>query len=316
MGFAAILDRLLKAPLSREPFVLTRGHIFILPTKYGMVFFLLFLAMMAGAVNYQINLGYGLAFVMGGSGLISLLHTFGNLLGLAISSEQPEPVFAGEMAKFPLQILENSGRQRYSIQLSESGPICLQDISRHQKNSACIYSLTESRGIKRLHACRVFTLYPFGLFRAWARIRPQTSCLVYPAPAEREAVETHFANLEELEGNSGRTLHFSGTDDFLKLRSAQAGDSFKRIDWKAFARQRGLVVKQFASTEQRTRWMDFEQIATEDTELKLSIMCRFVLDSYNSGIRFGIRLPGLRLDPNQGYRHKHACLKALALFEE
>ena len=315
MRLEAAVDRFVKAPLFREPFVLTKGYIFILPTKYGMIFFVLFLAMLAGAVNYQINLGYGLVFVMGSSGLISLLHTFGNLLGLVISSQNPEPVFAGEIARFPVQISEKSGRKRYSIQLSESGPACLQDIIKHQKNTAYIYSRTESRGIKRLHTCRVYTLYPLGLFRAWARIKPQSSCLVYPKPADREELEFHSFNLETPEGNSGRTLDFPGTEDFLKLRSAQDGDSFKRIDWKAFARQRGLVVKQFASTEQRIRWMDFDQIAADDMEQKLSIICRFVLDSYDSGSRFGIKLPGLRINPDQGYRHKQNCLKALALFE-
>jgi len=315
MRLEAAVDRFVKAPLSREPFVLSKGYIFILPSKYGMIFLSLFLAMMAGVVNYQINLGYALVFVMGSSGLISLLHTFGNLLGLVISSQNPEPVFAGEIASFPVQIQEKSGRKRYSIQLSETGPVCLQDINTHKKNRAYIYSYADSRGIKELRTCRVYTLYPLGLFRAWARIKPQASCLVYPKPADREELQFHSSNLETPEGNSGRTLDFPGAEDFLKLRSAQKGDSFKRIDWKAFARQRGLVVKQFASSEQGVRWMDFEQIAADDMEQKLSIMCRFVLDSYDSGTRFGIKLPGLHINPDQGYRHKQRCLKALALFK-
>jgi uncharacterized protein (DUF58 family) len=45
-------------------------------------------------------------------------------------------------------------------------------------------------------------------------------------------------------------------------------------------------------------------------------LCRWVLDAHEQGEAFGLRLPGVTLEPNVGTAHRERCLDALALFEE
>jgi uncharacterized protein (DUF58 family) len=41
-----------------------------------------------------------------------------------------------------------------------------------------------------------------------------------------------------------------------------------------------------------------------------------VLDADATGQGFGLRLPGLQIDPGSGARHRQRCLEALALYGE
>jgi uncharacterized protein (DUF58 family) len=86
------------------------------------------------------------------------------------------------------------------------------------------------------------------------------------------------------------------------------------VDWKAYARERGLVSKQFGGDRGEELWFDWRLLPPLDTEAKLSLLCRYVLDAARLNLHFGLRLPTVTLEPNQGARHKHRCLSALALF--
>jgi uncharacterized protein (DUF58 family) len=40
-----------------------------------------------------------------------------------------------------------------------------------------------------------------------------------------------------------------------------------------------------------------------------------VLDAEGSGASYGLRLPGVEIEPGRGDSHSAACLRALALYE-
>ena len=313
MQISAILSRLQRIPPADEPIHLSRRYIYILPTKFGIIYALLLLGMLVGSINYQINTGYALVFLMAGTALVSMLHTFGNMIGLNIGTGTPEPVFAGETACFPVYLQETSGRNRYSIEFRETGPGTSYHANAHENVSGFVYSESTSRGWKKLKRFSLSTTYPLGLFRAWASIHVDVYCLVYPRPAT-DIPRDHVSDLNNKPGNAANNPTQAGSEDFMKLRDAQPGDPYRRIDWKAFARQKGLVVKQFSSQEQKVFWMDFDGLPVSGTENKLSILCRFVLDCHDSGQEYGMKLPGIRISPDLGDEHKQACLKALALF--
>jgi hypothetical protein len=60
------------------------------------------LVMLLAAINYQLNLGYALTFLLAGAGLVSMHLTHGNLRGLTLRTCTPTvpPVFAGEPARW------------------------------------------------------------------------------------------------------------------------------------------------------------------------------------------------------------------------
>ena len=52
--------------------------------------------MLAGSINYNLGLGYVLTFLLGGLGVVGMLHTWRNLAGLVLTPGRTNPAFAGE----------------------------------------------------------------------------------------------------------------------------------------------------------------------------------------------------------------------------
>jgi uncharacterized protein (DUF58 family) len=103
-------------------------------------------------------------------------------------------------------------------------------------------------------------------------------------------------------------------DDFLGLREFRAGDSPRHVSWKAAARGRGMLSKQFGGGYRSSVWLDWEQLPDLDEERRLRQLCRWVLDCEQAGVLYGLRLPQQMLAPACGEEHQHRCLAALALF--
>ena len=52
------------------PVVLSQRRIFILPTKTGLLFAIVLVLMLIGAINYNLSLGHALVFLLGGLGMV------------------------------------------------------------------------------------------------------------------------------------------------------------------------------------------------------------------------------------------------------
>ena len=102
-----------RAPESGTIF-LSQRRVYILPTRQGVLFAVALVMMLIGSINYNLSLGYVLTFMLAGLAVVSILHAFRNLAHLYVSGGRVEPVFAGETARFHLEI-EN--RQRTSRKL-------------------------------------------------------------------------------------------------------------------------------------------------------------------------------------------------------
>jgi uncharacterized protein (DUF58 family) len=106
-----------------------------------------------------------------------------------------------------------------------------------------------------------------------------------------------------------------GTDDFVGLRTFRPGDPPGHIDWRALAREQGLLTKQFGGDRAEHFWFDWET-TPGDAETRLSLLARAVLDAERSGARYGLRMGRLTLGAGGGSLHLAACLRALALYPE
>ena len=107
--------------LARHPasdtWTLDQANIYILPTKGGWVFALTLLVMLVSAINYQLNLGYVLTFLLAGSGLVSIHMTHGTLRGLTLRLRPAAAVFAGEPALLEVVMSNPSGGARHGVGL-------------------------------------------------------------------------------------------------------------------------------------------------------------------------------------------------------
>lgn len=308
------LQRLLQIDRRRDardqPVELQRNRIFILPTRYGLLFALLGFVMLLGASNYNNSAGFLLTFLLLSVGLVSILHTYRNLAGLSFRAGRCPPVFCGDNAQYSVIVDNARGTTRYALGLLAEGEFQYHDIPPTGEHRLLIRAETKRRGYRRLGTMTVVSRFPLGLFRAWSIISLDTACLVYPRPAVQ-------ASLHEDPGSSGtdRQSASHGDDDFLGYRDYQAGDSPRHIDWKAAARGQRLYTKQFAANEGDVLWLDWDACEDGNTEARLSRLCRAVLDCDQRGRCYGLRLPGVTIAPDSGADHRDACLQALALFE-
>jgi uncharacterized protein (DUF58 family) len=104
-------------------------------------------------------------------------------------------------------------------------------------------------------------------------------------------------------------------DDFAGLRDYVPGEPQRHIDWKAVARGRPLMTKEFAAETKGAVSLDFFEVRLADVEEKLSQLTLWVIEAERARQPYGLRLPGLEISPALGQMHFHSCLRALSLFE-
>ena len=315
MRFPGLLLLLFGAPRSASGVRLGHRRIFILPTRLGLGFGLLLGAMLLTAMNYQNNLAYAFVFLAASTALTSAIHTYANLAGIVLAPVAPSPVFAGQPARFPVRVSESRGSARFGLEVvPPRGQDATLDLDPGKDDVAQPTLPTRQRGLLPAPELLVRTTHPLGLFRAWSRVRFDRDCLVYPRPAE----EASEAGLLRSEGAGAHgEQNAAGGEDLDSLRQYRDGEPAGRIDWKAYARGRGLVTKDFSGTEPAAVWLDFDALPrAAGTEERLSRLARLILDLSRTGTEFGLRLPGTSIAPDSGERHVHACLAELALFGE
>ncbi|MBD3647988.1 MAG: DUF58 domain-containing protein, partial [Pseudomonadales bacterium] len=62
-------------------------------------------------------------------------------------------------------------------------------------------------------------------------------------------------------------------------------------------------------------WLDWDNFQGLDREARLSRLCYQVIRLSSGNDEYGLRLPGLTIEPSRGAEHREAVLRALALFE-
>jgi uncharacterized protein (DUF58 family) len=293
------------------PLAFNRHRVYILPTAHGLLFLIILFAMLLGSINYNNNLGFLLVFLLGSITLVSMIHTYRNLLGMEVLSVSVEPVFAGRTALFRFLVRSESGHRRAIGFVMEKNEPVIENISAQTDETVTVKIPTRYRGILRPGRLIVWTRYPLGLFRAWTVVLPDISCVVYPRPLAGSFQSSGGHVGDESDVNSIK----DGVDDFFGLKPYQPGDPMGKISWKSFSRGLGVFVKEFAGNSGASVMLDYDALGDANREHKLSRLADMVLKAHNMNVEYGLLLPGRTIAPDKGERHRHACLKALALFD-
>ncbi|MHB8728842.1 MAG: DUF58 domain-containing protein [Sulfuricaulis sp.] len=291
--------------------VLGRRQLFMLPTRFGLLFALLLLVQLLAAINYGNGLAYALTFLLGSLAVVSMLYTHRNLLRLRLSAGACVPVFAGDVAVFRIHLINDAPTPRLGVTLLQrKKEIAYVDIPAQGGADIELPVPSRARGYLALPPLTVQTRFPLGLLYSWSRrIELEQSCLVYPRPADPMPYRSGAATTSESAPGS-----LSGGDDFIGVREFRPGDSPRHVDWRAVARGQDWHTKQFGGGHPVTVWFDWDTLAGLDTEERLSVLTRWVRDAERDGRLYGLRLPDKIIAPANGERHRHNCLRALALF--
>lgn len=297
--------------VEQAPVSLSQRRVYILPTKAGLLFAMTLALMLIGSINYNLSLGYGLTFLLAGTGVVSMLHTWRNLAHLKLRPGKTEPVFAGSEAAFSV-LVDNRGRvtrRSLAIRFGSNEPTYA-DVEASSEAKVQANIPAPRRGIFRPGRFRIYTSYPLGLFYAWANVELDLTCLVYPAP---EAGDVPLPELHPVAGPGSATGR--GEEDFAGLRNYRPGDSPRRIAWKSVARNDVFATKLFSGASGTQLWLDYANMPESlGLEQRLSRMTRWVLDATHAGQQFGLRLPDREIEFGTGEAQQTRCLEVLALY--
>ena len=293
------------------PVELVQRRVYILPTRQGLFFAAMMLVMLFGSINYNNSLGYTLTFLLASVSIVSILHTYRNLLHLRVDVGHIAPVFCGETLQIPLILdnLNHASRYAVTLQLPGHKPVTI-DIPAHNWLRANLSQATQQRGRFAAPRITLRTAYPLGLFHAWAYVQTDNHYLVYPAPEVRQTQPREYSHHHNRTGNN-----FRGQDDFVGLRNYHPGDSPRQIHWKALARGQSLQTKQFGGDAANELWLDWDALPELKTEERLSRLTRWIIDADTTNHHYGLRIPGKTILLGHGAAHRHHCLEALALFQ-
>lgn len=299
-------------PPEATPIILSQRRVYVLPTRAGLAYAAALGVILIGAMNYNLSLGHALVFLLAGLGIVAILHTFRNLAFLRIQPGRCEPVFAGNLALFSLALENQRVDARTSLRLfvNDGAPLEV-DIGPHATTLAALGVPAIRRGWLPMPRVTLETTWPLGLVRAWSYVVPDLQCLVYPAPAAK-APPLPWGG----DSARGSTRDGRGADDFSGLRKHQASDAPRHVAWKAVARQDGpLLTKLFSGATAQQIWLDWQALPDAlDSEQRLSILARWMLDADAAGLAWGLRLPAAHFAPDNGPAQLAAGLRALALY--
>jgi len=310
--------------------LLDRRRVYILPTTPGLVFGAAILVLLIGSINYDLQLGYVLTFLVTSMAIVGMHTTHSNLAQLVLRGIRAEPVFAGDVAIFEVTATNPTTVDRFALRFAfidpSTAPRRFPLLMRHPRTALTVSTEVAARGDRsigvplpaphrgRLPAPRIVieSRFPFGLWRAWAYLTPALSAMVYPKP-ETDAPPLPLTGTG---GGDGYGLASSG-DDFAGVRPYSPGDPQKMIAWRLAARSDELSVKQFEAQGGGELLLDFESLPRNlDVEQKLSRLTRWVLDADAAHARYGLRLPGSMVSAGSGPQHREKCLTALALHRD
>jgi uncharacterized protein (DUF58 family) len=305
-----------RLPLS-DTWTLTQRNIYILPTKAGWAFCGMLVVMLIGSINYQLNLGYLLTFLLAGCGGVSMHLTHANLKGLTMRLRPMAPVFAGDPASLEV-VLTSPDSRRHGVGISffdtrrfgwRQG---FTDVPAHGSVSARLAMVPERRGRHKVPTMTIETRFPLGLFRAWTVWRPAGEVLAWPRP-ESPAPALPGAQPAPGEGRHQRR-HEGG--EFDGVRAWRPGDSLRQVVWKKAARTGELVSRDASAAIRRELWLDWNgaRPPTGGVEARLSRLTAWILAAERAGQPWGVRLPGRDVPPALGDAHRLAVLEVLALW--
>jgi uncharacterized protein (DUF58 family) len=241
-------------------------------TKGGVVFIAILGVVAFAAWNTGNNLLFLVFSLLASTLFVSWVAARASLRELVVSARFPDHIYAGEPAPV-IVTLRNRKRfwPSFSVLVEARGPLHPGADEKKKKRRARkrfgkrtlayfmyvphraaaeqhVEQLFAKRGHELITGFELSTRFPFGFFRRRRRLRARdVDIIVYPKP-EPLGDELHLLPM-----NAGRLISTrrGAGHDLFSLRDYQPQDDLRHIDWKATARSRRLMVRQFTAEDER-----------------------------------------------------------------
>ena len=267
-----------------------------------------------GAVQNN-GAAYLLCFLTGTMAAMSWLRAWENLRGLEVVAGRLSVQRAGSESKLPLEIRATGSQSVWGLEVLSAGSgkwSFIEQIDSGHKVAVSVFLPPAEIGVEPSIRVRLRSSYPLGLFSAerdvvlehTRKTHPQAEG-VLPLPAPDPTLAGARLESGHSAGQPGRE-----GDDFAGMREWQAGDSLRHVDWRAVARGRPLLVKQWASGTGAAVTLDWSKLELEPAA-RASQMARWIESCESSSTPYALRLPKTEIAVNLGPVHAQKCLDAL-----
>jgi uncharacterized protein (DUF58 family) len=161
-----------------------------------------------------------------------------------------------------------------------------------------------TRGVLRIELRGVGSLFPFGFLRKFAGTELRREIPVWPAPVEYR----RFADASPRRQGGELSQARSGNEgEMIALRQYASGDSHRLIHWKASARSRELLIRQFSSqnSDACSIWLRTDAAVwtrPEQFELLMSFAATLAQDLFRAG-----RLRSATIDSGRHFTTKRVA---------
>jgi hypothetical protein len=330
-----------------------RLRIFIVPTWFCVVFNLVLLGTMGFGVSshnlFFLACGLVVLFVE----LLSMIEAHVNLRDLTLLDVQVNPVEEFGDATVNASIGSKSQSFGIRLYLVEDAPVkrtsrfslLPKGVGHYAKREVMeaffgfIWSATEKgvgdftftdiprsvavdfkakrRGSHVLPKLVAVSMFPFGMFRVWREITCPQEYVAFPSPKGESFRVLGSGNHKDFgtKLDSSRSV-MKVEDDYSHHSEYQAGDSLRRIDWRASSRKRSKIVKVFGSVATKEdnifRWGDTNGV---DGEKRLSQLSLWIHEATSKRLSFKLELPGVRTNFGSGVHHFNSCVSILACYD-
>jgi len=295
------------------PILLHRRRIYVVPSRFGLIYSAMLLVMLIGALNYANNPALLLTCLLGAAAFQSVFAGFRTLDGLQLQSLQVGPGYAGGELRMALRFATLSPKRGLRLRMdgpsaanAANAPLAF-DLGVVGESAIEIVLPAPRRGWLAIGRLRIWTAYPYGLFHVWSWLHPDQRVLIYPR------IEPNAPPLPHAHGNTQARALRRDDDDFGALREYRSGDPRRRIAWKASARRDHWLVKEFEAPRNPEIVLDWHCLDGLDPEARISRLSAWVERAEGMQLPYRLTLPHTRLGPALGSPHRHACLRELAL---
>jgi uncharacterized protein (DUF58 family) len=286
---------------------LSSNRTFILPTRYGAIFFLVILVEFIVSISFGHPFAYFMTFMSISIVVVSAFYTNNTLehIDLNLICDDLVEAQRDNEIGFEISIIKDLG-PRVIEACFEGDKTKNQEINKGSKRIYIPYR-NDSRGVFKLDRIKLSTTYPFGLFYAWRYLNPETRIFIFPKVLSVDSfLQESTSGLEDIYQSNIISLNRA---DFLEHRKATNTDSWKDIDWKAFSRGMGLLTKLYSDSSGES--MDLRLFDDSD-ESEIQNVSSFIVESNKRGLVTSLYFNDELISSGHQQDHTRASLKFIS----
>lgn len=301
--------------------LLKSNKIYIIPNRFGALYMLVIFIMILTGATYSNNLIYLLGFFLFSVFVSGMVQTHSNINGVEVQVTSIDDSYEREVVRIHM-IFKNRTKkikQTLRAQLPKDSmyrleiPAKADIVEAHKMVYASFEMNHHTRGVYSSPRLKVYTNFPMGLFVSWMYQISDKKYYIYPRP-ENFAGSKYQLIGESQELREGKTIDKQTDSDFREHREYRQGESYRHIDWKAYARKRPLLVKTFEGDSGVQKVFDYSKLVKLTPEKRLRQLSFWITESLRAHESFQLILPTERTGMGDGLSHARRCLRALAVF--